>query len=164
MKPLKNPGNKQYVRSKAYSSTLQCMVRFKAQGTVPLNYLFHCSAGPMDRCWTIWTLFKKVQQYLCVKVIARLSVVWLTVDTTSSHHRRRPDRSSSQVSATLHNTVSTITQQKERDEFCVSLGKLNQPHGNENPIYVIQEKELRGRSPNPISTSMCLWAIYIFTG
>jgi hypothetical protein len=58
--------------------------------------------------------FLKVLQYLCVKVVARLSVVWLTVDTTFSHHRRRPDRSSSQVSATLHNIVSTS--KKERDE------------------------------------------------
>jgi hypothetical protein len=31
-------------------------------------------------------------------------------------------------------------------------------HCNENPIYVFSEKELCG--PRPISTFMCLWAIY----
>ncbi len=34
-------------------------------------------------------------------------------------------------------------------------------HGNENPISVFPEKELRGLNPN---FHMCLWAMYIFQG
>jgi hypothetical protein len=38
---------------------------------------------------------------------------------------------------------------------------LYNTHCNENPVYVLQEKELRGLCPNSY-IQMCLWAIYIF--
>ena len=42
--------------------------------------------------------------------------------------------------------------------------KINalQRHNTENSKQIFAEKELRGHSPNPISTFMCLWTIYIF--
>ncbi len=129
-------------------------------------YLLHYSAGSTDRWWTIWN-FLKDQQYLCVKVVARLSVVWVTVDTTSSEEARQEQLSGFSNPSQYcfnHHTENRDGQVLRTKPCCVSLGKPNQPHFNENPIYVFQEKEFRGLSPNPISTFMCLWAIYIFPG